>query len=174
MAMLSTALKTLFSLLACVMAVALVYSFIKEFMHFDPNARWGQAAFIEFCIEISFIAAWFFYKESRWILRVVFIIILFWFGSFTVCGYIILQLFKLSPEESSKDPIYFVLVRRQNRDSNGGVSVVTAKIIFVTLGCLMLGILLYVFIIDGSPFHAQVFTPDLMLSDPLLVEHGNV
>lgn len=35
--------------------------------------------------------------------------------SVTTCGYIILQFFKLTPEESSKDPFYFVLARHQKR-----------------------------------------------------------
>ena len=35
--------------------------------------------------------------------------------SLATCGYILIQFHKLSPEEFSKDPLYFVLVRHQNR-----------------------------------------------------------
>ncbi|KAI7755227.1 hypothetical protein M8C21_032706 [Ambrosia artemisiifolia] len=164
MAVLTVALKTLLSLLTCVMAVALVYGFVTDHFVscFDLKAWWMQVEAISFCINISLITAWFFYKESRWILRVVFIIIIFWGASCTICGYILLQLFKLSPEESSKDPIYFVLVRRQKRDAvgcTGRLSVVSTRIIFVSLVCLMLGILVFAFVIDGSPFRAEVLSP---------------
>ncbi|XP_076920676.1 uncharacterized protein LOC143581878 isoform X1 [Bidens hawaiensis] len=172
MAMLTVALKTLFSLLACVMAVSLVYAFSTDYFVscFDPKARWMQVGLLEFCIDVSLIVAWFFYKESRWILRVFFMFILFWLGSFTTCGYIVLQLFKLSTEESSKDPIYFVLVRRRKSDVIGHtwrVSVVTTRTIFIFLGCLMLGSLVFVFAIDGSPFRAEVFSPCIV---PLLTD----
>ncbi|GJW59006.1 hypothetical protein Tco_0105737 [Tanacetum coccineum] len=71
-------------------------------------------------------------------------------------------LFKLTPEESSKDPIYFVLARRQKWDDMGykrAPSVVTARVIVAALGCLMIGALTYAFVGDGSPFHMEVFTP---------------
>nr|GEV12245.1 G-type lectin S-receptor-like serine/threonine-protein kinase At2g19130 [Tanacetum cinerariifolium] len=79
----------------------------------DPHARWTQVAFIDFMIDVLPIWAWFFYKESRWIIRLLYIFTVFWFGSVVICGHILMLLFKLTPEESSKDPIYFVLVRRQ-------------------------------------------------------------
>ncbi|KAJ0507155.1 hypothetical protein HanPSC8_Chr11g0450601 [Helianthus annuus] len=168
----AAALKTLFSLLACVMAVSLVYGFATDYFVscFDPKARWMQVGLFDFCVDVSLIAAWFFYKESRWILRLVFIFILFWFGSFTICGYIVLQLFKLSPEESSKDPFYFVLLRRQKRDAighTGGVSVGTTRTIYLSLACLLIGGIVFVFVTDGSPFRAEVFSPCMV---PLLTD----
>ncbi|GKD72122.1 reverse transcriptase, RNA-dependent DNA polymerase, partial [Tanacetum coccineum] len=78
------------------------------------------------------------------------------------CGYILIQFHKLSPEEFSKDPLYFVLVRHQNRDmaqQTHGASVVTARVIFSGLGCLMLGILIYTIVIDLSPSHDKSFGP---------------
>ncbi|GKB03538.1 hypothetical protein Tco_0831681 [Tanacetum coccineum] len=83
-------------------------------------------------------------------------------ASAVICGYIIMLLFKLTPEESSKDPIYFVLARRQKCDDMGykrAPSVVTARVIVAALGCLMKGALVYAFVGDGTPFHMEVLTP---------------
>lgn len=38
-------------------------------------------------------------------------------------------------------------------------SVVTLRILFVALGCLMTGTLLYTLLTDGSPFRKELFTP---------------
>ncbi|GKD64932.1 reverse transcriptase, RNA-dependent DNA polymerase, partial [Tanacetum coccineum] len=76
------------------------------------------------------------------------------------CGYIALQFFKLSPEESSKNPVYFVLARHQKGDVVGHKrrhSVVIAKVIVAALGCFMLGFLTHAIIVDGSPFQAKYF-----------------
>ncbi|PWA73888.1 hypothetical protein CTI12_AA242460 [Artemisia annua] len=106
--------------------------------------------------------AWYFYKESSWIKRLLFLYLVFWDGSFVTCGYIAMLFFKLSPEESSTDPIFFVLAKRQKGDVMGHTrrySVVTAKVIVAALGLYMLGWPTYAYIVDGSPFHAEVVTP---------------
>ncbi|GKB85541.1 reverse transcriptase, RNA-dependent DNA polymerase [Tanacetum coccineum] len=82
--------------------------------------------------------------------------------SVVICGHIVMLLFMLTPEESSKDPIYFVLARRQKWDDMGykrAPSVVTARVIVAALGCLMIGASIYAFFGDGSPFHMEVLTP---------------
>nr|XP_043614260.1 uncharacterized protein LOC122586326 [Erigeron canadensis] len=161
-------LETLFSVLACVMGTALTCGFAMDNFAscFDPRARWMQVGLLGFLINLSPITVWYFYKESKWIMRVMFMYILFFFGSFTMCGYILQQFFKLSPEQTLKDPLFFVLARPQNRDDamgasnrRGGFSVVTASIIYVSLGCLMLIFPVFAWITDGSPFRAQVFSP---------------
>ncbi|KAL8199965.1 hypothetical protein R6Q57_013533 [Mikania cordata] len=77
-------------------------------------------------------------------------------ASFTTCGYIVWQFFKLSPEESLNDPIYFVLRRRQRRED--AFCVVSARVIVVFLGCFTLGTSVFVFVIDGFPFRADVLS----------------
>nr|GEV81538.1 reverse transcriptase, RNA-dependent DNA polymerase [Tanacetum cinerariifolium] len=153
------ALKTLFCLLTCVMAGALVYVYATDFSTcVDLNAWWMMTVEADFGIDILFVMAWYFYKESSWIKRLLFLIILFWCGSFVTCGYIVMQLFKLSPEESSTDPLYFVLLKRQKGDVMGHprrYSVVTAKVIVAALGCYMIGYTIHAYIVDGSPFHAE-------------------
>ncbi|KAI3757447.1 hypothetical protein L6452_04984 [Arctium lappa] len=158
------ALKTLLSVLACVMCAMFVWGFVMDGWSscFDIHARWMVAALIDFYIHVAIIGAWVVYKESSRIRAAVLILFLITLGSITTCTYIVVLLFKLSPEESSKDPLYFVLARHQKRDVSGhrrGPSVVTARIIFSALGCLMLGTFIYTLIVDGSPFRAQVFTP---------------
>ncbi|PWA94188.1 hypothetical protein CTI12_AA061080 [Artemisia annua] len=121
-ALLLVALKTVFSILACVMVAALAYGLFMDGFYscLDPHA------------------------------------------SATICGYIALLLFKLSPEESLKDPIYFVLAKRGKRDDVGhtrGPSVITARVIFAALGCLMVGVVIYALVGDGFPFQTRIFTP---------------
>ncbi|PWA73889.1 hypothetical protein CTI12_AA242470 [Artemisia annua] len=175
------ALKTLFVILTCIMAAA-----------------WMQVAVYDVCIDLIFIAAWFFYKESSWIKTLVFSFIIFWCGrspffshlrtlflalvqcmilkgfdldfvlivrrlaTLVTCAYIAIQFFKLSPEEYSKDPLYFVLARHKKGDVMGYTrqhSVVVAKVIVVALGCSLVGYIIHAFSVDGSPFQAELLTP---------------
>ncbi|XP_016569415.2 uncharacterized protein LOC107867612 isoform X5 [Capsicum annuum] len=80
----------------------------------------------------------------------------------TTCGYIVLQLLKLSTQESLQDPIYSVLLRHQKKtetEQQRKCSLLTARILSLALGCLMLGTLIYTIVTDGSPFRRDVFTP---------------
>ncbi|KAL0361795.1 UNVERIFIED_CONTAM: hypothetical protein Sradi_3864000 [Sesamum radiatum] len=82
--------------------------------------------------------------------------------SIATCGYIVLQFLKLSPQESQQDPIYFVLLRNRKKDgteSKRFLSIVSARVLFTALGCLMLGTLIYTIATDGSPFRRDVLTP---------------
>ncbi|GKB70142.1 reverse transcriptase, RNA-dependent DNA polymerase, partial [Tanacetum coccineum] len=160
------AVRTLMIFLFCLMVAALVYvvaiGALASF--FDFGARWAIALLTDFTINVIVIGAWFFYKESSWIKTLIFIVLMFAVGSLATCGYILIQFHKLSPEEFSEDPLYFVLVRHQNRDvaqQTHGPSVVTARVIFSGLGCLMLGVLIYTIVIDLSPSHDKSFAPCL-------------
>ncbi|KAL7584530.1 uncharacterized protein LOC111919536 isoform X1 [Lactuca sativa] len=158
------AVRTLLSVLGCFMVAVLIYTIATDGLPFRTEllTRWMAALLIDFYIHIAIIGAWVVYKESSWIIASVWVILLICFGSVTTCGYIVLQFYKLTPEESSKDPIYFVLVTHQKRDDmehKKGLSVVIARVIFGVLGCLMLGTLLYTLIVDGSPFRAELYTP---------------
>nr|KAJ0192797.1 hypothetical protein LSAT_V11C800445140 [Lactuca sativa] len=67
------------------------------------------------------------------------------------------KFFKLSPEESSKDPLYLL----RDMDAMGykrGHFVLIAKIIISALGYLMLGTFIYVLIVDGSTFNVNVLS----------------
>ncbi|KAL8210062.1 hypothetical protein R6Q57_006794 [Mikania cordata] len=156
--------RVLFSVLGGLMVAVLVYTIATDGLPFrmDLLTRWMAALLIDFYINIGVIGTWVVYKESSWIMSVVWVVLLLCLGSVTTCGYIVLQFFKLTPDESSKDPLYFVLARHQKSDvteHRKGLSVITAKVIFAIIGCLMLGTLLYTLIVDGSPFRSELYTP---------------
>ncbi|KAI7744140.1 hypothetical protein M8C21_009154, partial [Ambrosia artemisiifolia] len=159
------AVRTLLSVLGCLMVAVLVYTIATDGLPFrmDLLTRWMAALLIDFYINIAVIGFWVVYKESTWIMAALWLLLLICFGSVTTCAYIVFQFYKLTPEEeSSKDPFYFLLVRHQKSDvmeHRKGVSVMTARLIFALLACFMLGTLLYTLIVDGSPFRSQLYTP---------------
>ncbi|GKA51444.1 reverse transcriptase, RNA-dependent DNA polymerase [Tanacetum coccineum] len=156
------ALKTLFVVMTCIMAAVLVYLFAMDRFSscFDLSDWWIRVAECDVTIYFILVVAWFYYKELNWIKTLVFTVAITFWGSFATCAYIVLQLYKLSPEESSKDPIYYVLARRrQEGDVTRRYSVLIAKVIIAICDCYMLGIIICAIIIDGSPFQVQVLTP---------------
>ncbi|KAJ9545971.1 hypothetical protein OSB04_025678 [Centaurea solstitialis] len=150
------AVKTLMIVLCVVMGVAFAYVFsVHGYAScFDLQSRWMITPVTDFFISIVVIGAWFVYKESNWLVAAALIVSSCFAGSITTCGYILVQFFKLSPEESSANPLYFVLVRRHKRD-HIQLSIVTARMIVSALGCFMVGVLIYSFIVDGSPFNGK-------------------
>ncbi|KAL7602791.1 uncharacterized protein LOC111884932 isoform X1 [Lactuca sativa] len=154
------AMKTLFSILACVMFATLLWATAMDGLAscIDLRDKWLVAALVNFYINFAFIGAWIVYKESSLIKAVILISIAIIVGSVVTCGYIALQFFKLSREESSKDPLYFVLVRHQKKDAlehMRGPSVVTARVIISSLGFLILGTFIYTFVVYGSPIRVS-------------------
>ncbi|KAI8012860.1 hypothetical protein LOK49_LG05G02837 [Camellia lanceoleosa] len=157
-------LKTVFCVLGCVMVATLIYTLSLDGLPFrkDLLTPWMVATLIDFYINVIAIGAWVSYKESNWISASLWVVLLVCFGSITTCSYIVLQLLKLSIGESSEDPIYYVLMRRPNKDGmehKRRFSVVTTRIIFTALGFLMLATLLYTLLTDGSPFRTELLTP---------------
>ncbi|KAK9074033.1 hypothetical protein SSX86_006628 [Deinandra increscens subsp. villosa] len=158
------AVRTLAVVFGCVGIFAFAYVFAVDRYSscFEAHNRWLMALNVDFYINVAVIAAWVIYKESSWIIASIVTVLLAVFGSIATCGYILMQLFKLSPAESSKDLFYFLLVKHHKEDvtrQGRGASVVTARVTFSVVGCLMLGTFVYLLIVDGSPFHAKVFTP---------------
>ncbi|KAM5562144.1 hypothetical protein ABKV19_017390 [Rosa sericea] len=162
-----TVLRSLFAVLASVMLITLLYTIFTDGLPFrlDLLTPWMAATLVDFYINIVPIAAWFFYKESNWISAALWIILLACFGSLTTCGYILLQLMKLSTKES-EDPIYYVLLCHSNKygvvNKHKHSPVLIARVLFSALGLLMLGTLLYTLFTDGSPFRKELFTPWMM------------
>ncbi|XP_051124265.1 uncharacterized protein LOC127246765 isoform X2 [Andrographis paniculata] len=162
-AALAIGLRTAFLVLGCGSTATVIYTCIADGLPFRKEllTPWMAATLIDFYINILAIGFWIVYKESSWIHSVIWIILLICFGSITTCGYILLQLLKLSPQESVQDPIYFVLLtkKKDERKSRSILSVVHARILFSALGCLMIGTLVYTIATDGSPFRRDVLTP---------------
>ncbi|KAJ4701140.1 putative Transmembrane protein [Melia azedarach] len=161
---LANALKTLFCMLGSVMIATLIYTISIDGLPFRKEllTPWMAATLVDFYINVVPLAAWVSYKESNWVGAILWVILLVCFGSITTCLFIFIQLLKLSPQESLRDPIYHVLLRHTSKDSmehKRKHSVVTARIIFSILGVLMLGTLVYTLLTDGSPFRKELLTP---------------
>ncbi|KAL4567064.1 hypothetical protein LXL04_022635 [Taraxacum kok-saghyz] len=158
-----TAWKTMFIVSSCTMAAIATWAIAMEGLDqfWDLSLKWLMATMVNYHINTAVMLTWIVYKESSWIKSAVFIPLTLFAGSPITSGYIAMQFFKLTPEQSSKDPLYFVLVRPQKKGAIGkrkGYSVLFAKVIFSALACLTLGTYIYVFIIAGSPFRAGVFS----------------
>nr|GLL39500.1 uncharacterized protein LOC109151045 isoform X1 [Ipomoea trifida] len=162
-------LKSLFSVLGCVMTATLIYGFITDGQPFRIQiiTPWMVAALIDFFINTFAIGAWIVYKESNWISAVLWVVLIMSWGSAPLCGYILLQFYKLSSKESMQDPVFYVLLRhgKMNKpERQNKLCVAVAKVVFIALGCLMVGTLIYTFVTNGSPFRKEVFTPWLSVT----------
>ncbi|KAF5765668.1 hypothetical protein HanRHA438_Chr15g0718631 [Helianthus annuus] len=158
-ASIGVSVKTLFIVLFCVLTASFAHLFIfgDYISCFDIHSRWLILITADFTSFAVVIGAWISYKESSWIVAVVLVSTMYLFGSLVSLGYILTQFYKLSHEEYVKDPLYFVLARRQKRDVSGGSSVVAARVIFSVLGCLVLGVLIYTLILELSPSYIKYF-----------------
>ncbi|KAL5560098.1 hypothetical protein UlMin_036309 [Ulmus minor] len=162
---LAIGLKFLFAVLGLGMLITLIYTISIDGLPFRKEllTPWMAATLVDFYINVIPLAAWVVYKESNWISAIVWIVLLICLGSITTCGYIVMQFMKLSPQESAQDPLYHVLLRHPNKDDaelkGKHFTVVSARVIFSALGCLMIATLLYTILTDGSPFRKELFTP---------------
>ncbi|XP_060198716.1 uncharacterized protein LOC132627400 isoform X5 [Lycium barbarum] len=117
-ASLAFALKTLFAVLGCLVSALFIYTAaIDGGLPFRTEllTPWMVALLIDFFIHILAIWSWVVYKESNWTTSILWGLLLVFLGSIITSGYIVLQLLKLSTQESLQDPIYFVLLRRQKK-----------------------------------------------------------
>ncbi|KAM7507954.1 hypothetical protein LguiA_018407 [Lonicera macranthoides] len=156
--------RSLFMALGCVMVATLIYTISIDGLPFriDLLTPWMVATLIDFYINVIAIGAWILYKESSWVSTILWAILLVCFGSITTCVYIVLQFLKLTPQESLQDPIYFVLLQHKTKgeaEEKRRFSVISARVLFGALGCLMLGTLIYTLVTDGSPFRTELLTP---------------
>ncbi|PWA52217.1 hypothetical protein CTI12_AA456910 [Artemisia annua] len=159
------AVKTLMIALFCLMVVMFAYLFVfgDYTTCLDIHSRWFLQIITDFTIYVVVLGAWYAYKESSWIIALALMVPTYLAGCIISIGYILTQFYKLSPEESSKDPLYFVLARRQKRDGAGYTDtgrhyVVTARIIYSALGCVALGMMIYSVYVDLSPSYIKYFT----------------
>lgn len=109
--------RVIFSILGIFMAAVVTYTVITDGLPFRKEllTPWMAATLIDFYINVFAISVWVTHKESSWISTTIWIVLLVCFGSITTCGYIVLQLFKVSYQ----DPIYHVLL---NSHSKYGIS----------------------------------------------------
>ncbi|XP_029129990.1 uncharacterized protein LOC109812190 isoform X2 [Cajanus cajan] len=162
---LATALRTLFTILGLLMLVTLLYTLLTDGLPFRKEllTPWMTATLVDFYINVVALSVWVVYKEANWISSILWIVFLVCFGSITTSVYIAVQFLKLSSQESSQDPMYYVLLRHPNKNGTAPKreysSVVTLRILFSILGVVMLGTLVYTIVTDGSPFRIELLTP---------------
>ncbi|XP_057424712.1 uncharacterized protein LOC130718208 isoform X2 [Lotus japonicus] len=162
---LASGLRTLFTVLGALMLATLLYTIFTDGLPFRKEllTPWMAATLVDFYINIVPFSVWIAYKESNWISSLLWIIFLVCFGSITTSAYIVLQFVKLSSQECSQDPMYYVLLRHPHKNDaepKGKISFVAMlRIIFSILGVVMLGTLVYTLVTDGSPFRTELLTP---------------
>lgn len=105
--------RFVFGALGCVMLGALVYTCLTDGSPFrmDLLYPWMVVLLVSFYIHVAVLSVWVVYKESSWIIGVLWVALLLSLGSFGTSVVIVVQLFRLSP----LDPLYLVLVKYSTR-----------------------------------------------------------
>ncbi|KAJ4916430.1 hypothetical protein Rs2_01980 [Raphanus sativus] len=105
--------RFVFGALGCVMLGALVYTCLTDGSPFRMELLypWMVVLLVSFYIHVAVLSVWVVYKESSWIIGVLWVALLLSLGSFGTSVVIVVQLFRLSP----LDPLYLVLVKNSNR-----------------------------------------------------------
>ncbi|PIN05019.1 hypothetical protein CDL12_22448 [Handroanthus impetiginosus] len=108
--------RILFSILGCIFLVILIYTIATDGSPFrrDVYTPWMIATLLDFSINLFVLSVWVAYKESNWKTTAFWIILLICFGSTGTCSYIVLNLFRLLPQ----DPAFLVLFSSK-RAANG-------------------------------------------------------
>ncbi|KAM6542203.1 hypothetical protein CsatB_006650 [Cannabis sativa] len=152
-------LKFLFATTGLAMFITLIYTIIVTPISDITVSQWLVTTWIDFFINVAVLSSWIYYKESTKFRAILWIIFVAALGYPVLSTYILIQLFKLSPQEANTDPIYHVLLRHSNKndvETKAKHSVVTARVFFSALGCVMLGALIYTLLTDGSPFRKEL------------------
>ncbi|KAL0925276.1 hypothetical protein M5K25_003597 [Dendrobium thyrsiflorum] len=160
----STSIKaweTVFVGLGCFMLATLVYTISTDGSPFRREllTPWLSATLVDFYVNVVAIAVWVAYKESSWLSTCFWVILLVCFGSISTCAYIVKQLFSISGQDSSQDPLQLVLLRKDGESKVNCSAVVLGRIVFSALGIIMSAIVVYTLVTDGSPFHMELLTP---------------
>jgi len=102
-----SALKILFSIVfvwVCyvVVSTCLASNLFKEW-DFLGNIPWMRATLWDFYANILVIYVWICYKEKNWAFKIIWLVLLFCLGSIASVGYVLIQLFKLKPNEGLRE-----------------------------------------------------------------------
>jgi hypothetical protein len=102
-----TVLKIFFSVLLLwmcytVISTSLSSNLFKEW-DFLGSIPWMRATVWDFYANVAVIYLWIWYKEKSVILKVACLILLITLGSIASCAYVLVQLFRLKPNEGLKE-----------------------------------------------------------------------
>jgi hypothetical protein len=102
-----TTLKVLFSVLFVTMCYTVIRTSIQsnlfEQWNFLGAIPWMRATLWDFYANVTVIFLWVCYKENNIALRLLWLILLVALGSIASCAYVLIQLFRLKPNEGLKE-----------------------------------------------------------------------
>ncbi len=101
------ALKLFFLLLFIWMCYVVISTSISSNLfkewNFLGSIPWMRATLWDFYANVAVIFFWICYKEKRFILKIIWLILLVILGSIASCAYVLIQLFRLKPGEGLKE-----------------------------------------------------------------------
>jgi len=101
------ALKILFSILFLWMCYTVISTSISNnlFKEWDflGSIPWMKATLWDFYANVTVIYLWIFYKEKSILFKIIWLILLVTLGSIASCAYLLIQLFRLRPEDGIKE-----------------------------------------------------------------------
>ena len=102
-----TSLKVIFSLLFVWMCYVVITTSLKSnlFEQWDylGGIPWMRATLWDFYTNVLVIFVWVCYKEKYLALKIVWLILLVTLGSIASCAFVLIQLFRLKPNEGLKE-----------------------------------------------------------------------
>ena len=102
-----TALKIIFSLLFVWMCYVVISTSISSNLfqqwHFLGGIPWMRATLWDFYANVLVIFIWVCYKEKNLALKVIWLVLLVVLGSIASCAFVLIQLFRLKPNEGLKE-----------------------------------------------------------------------
>jgi len=100
-------LKVLFSLLFVWMCYVVISTSMASnlFSQWDflGGIPWMRATLWDFYTNVTLIFIWLCYKENKWWLKALWLLLLVTLGSIASCAYMLIQLFSLKPGEGLKE-----------------------------------------------------------------------
>ena len=102
-----TALKIFFSILFVWMCYQVINTSIHSnlFKEWDflGSIPWMRATLWDFYANVAVISLWVCYKEQSIVFSIIWLILLVALGSIATCAYVLIQLFRLKPNEGLKE-----------------------------------------------------------------------
>ena len=81
-----------------VISTSLESNLFKEW-NFLASIPWMKATLIDFYINTVVLIAWISFREDKWVVRILWLILLVFLGSIATTAYVLIQLFKLGKDE---------------------------------------------------------------------------
>lgn len=98
-----TSLKIIFTVLLVWMIYVVISTSLDSnlFREWDSlgSIPWMRATLWDFYTNALIIYLWIFYKESGVFLKILWLLLMFFLGSIASCAYILIELFRLKPDE---------------------------------------------------------------------------